>query len=522
MVSVRPGDSLGRHEVAEEIGRGAMAVVYRAHDPVLNRDVAIKVLPPSLAQDPAYVERFTREAQSVARLNHPNILRVHDFGEEGGLTYIVTEFVPGGTLREALQGRLWAPGDTVQLMLTLAEALDYAHFQGVLHRDVKPSNVFLDAEAAPVLGDFGVATIMKESRTVTATGHVLGTPEYMAPEQALGHKTDFPADLYSLGVVMYEMLVGETPFHADTATATLLAHISEPLRPPSEVNSDLDPATDLVLQKALAKSPDERFGTAGELVNSLASIVRGASTRAPRKVVSPPASPTDTEIRHESKVRVMIVDDHDVVRSGLAGILGDEKDLEVVGEADSGERAVREVGALRPNVILMDIRMEGMDGITACRLIKSDHPDIAVLMFTSYGDDEDVMSAIVAGASGYLIKNVSGIELLRAIRVVASGQSLLDPAVTKRVMERLADLASGREPGPPEALSEEGRAVLELVAHGLTNREVAAELDIGEGAAGQLVGELLEKLGLARRSEAADYAAEHGLLDPNKTRHQSQ
>ena len=211
-------------------------------------------------------------------------------------------------------------------------------------------------------------------------------------------------------------------------------------------------------------------------------------------------------------VRIMVVDDHEVVRTGLRAILEPEDDLEVVAEAGSGDEAVRAIGNPPPDVVLMDVRMGDMSGTEACRLIKSAHPDVRVLMLTSFGEEEAVMAAILAGASGYLLKNSGRAELLSAIRAVAGGQSLLDPSVTKKVMERLASLTQKESDRAVEALSEREREVVELVARGLTNREIAEKLIISENTARNHVSRILDKLGLTRRSEAAVFAAQHGLL----------
>jgi len=211
-------------------------------------------------------------------------------------------------------------------------------------------------------------------------------------------------------------------------------------------------------------------------------------------------------------IRIMVVDDHEVVRTGLKTILEPEGDLEVVGEAGSASEAVQKVSRLEPHVILMDVRMEEMSGIEACRLIKSAHPQVSVLMLTSFGEEEAVMASIMAGASGYLLKNVGRADLIKAIRAVAGGQNLLDPSVTKDVMERLAQLAAKEEERTVQDLSGREKEVLVLVAQGLTNREIAAKLVISENTARNHVSRILEKLGLTRRSEAAAFAAQHGLL----------
>jgi len=217
------------------------------------------------------------------------------------------------------------------------------------------------------------------------------------------------------------------------------------------------------------------------------------------------------------RTRVMVVDDHEVVRSGLKAILEPEKDLEVVGEAASAREAIQKVPRLDPHVVLMDVRMGEMSGIEACRLIKSAHPQVNILMLTSFSEEEAVTAAIMAGASAYLLKNVGRSDLIKAIRAVAAGQNLLDPSVTKRVMEKLAQLAAKEQERAVEGISEREKEVLTLVARGLTNKEIGKNLIITENTARNHVSRILDKLGLTRRSEAAVFAAEHGLLKKRPT-----
>ncbi len=215
--------------------------------------------------------------------------------------------------------------------------------------------------------------------------------------------------------------------------------------------------------------------------------------------------------------RIMIVDDHEVVRMGLKAALEPESDLEVVAEAGSAEAALRQAQASRPQVVLMDVRMPGADGIQACRTIREALPETRVIMLTSFSEEEAVFSAIMAGASGYLLKNVGRAELLRGIRTVASGGSLLDPSVTSAVLARLKNLASREDP-QLATLSEREREVLALVAEGRTNREIADKLVISENTARNHVSRILEKLDMTRRSEAAAFAAQHGLLKQERPR----
>lgn len=268
MVSIPPGSSLGRYRVIEQLGRGGMATVFRCHDPNLDRYVAVKVLPSFHTDDPTFTARFSQEAQTVAKLNHPNILQIYDFGEDKGFTYIVSELVPGGDLQDMLEGTAMPALEVLKFMGPLAEALDYAHAAGIVHRDLNPANVLLDNDGRAILADFGLARMLESTTRFTQASQALGTPEYMAPEQAMGADADHRSDLYAFGVMIYQMLLGETPFRADTPAATLMAHVHQPLPLPTSLNPDIEPRMEAILLKALAKTPDDRFQSAREMMTS--------------------------------------------------------------------------------------------------------------------------------------------------------------------------------------------------------------------------------------------------------------
>jgi serine/threonine protein kinase len=264
MLELAPGTVLGAYVVTARIGRGGMASVYQAHHPALDRNVAIKVLWDSLAEQPGFLERFRREARSASRLRHPNILTVYDFGESNGTLYMVTELLPGGTLADRL-GQPLSYTEVLRVLRGIGAALDVAHADGLIHRDVKPSNILFTRDGEPVLADFGIARLSEAKDSLTAEGTLIGTPHYMAPEMAAGEDAGPASDLYSLGVVLYEMLVGEPPFPRETSIAVVRAHIHEP--PPSllEHYPAMSPEIDAVVMRALAKQPTHRYRSGAAL-----------------------------------------------------------------------------------------------------------------------------------------------------------------------------------------------------------------------------------------------------------------
>jgi len=270
-VALAPGDRLGPYEIIAPLGEGGMASVFRARQPSLGRDVAIKVIAERMASDEAFRARFRREAEVLARLEHPNIVPIHDYGEEHGVAFIVYRYVPGGTLA-GLIGRPLPLEEVADLLAPVAAALDFAHARGIVHRDVKPGNILLTEERAPIVADFGLAALEEPEAAarLTISGSMLGTPGYMAPEQVRGDPVDGQADQYALGIVAYELLTGRLPFTADTAYAAMLKHVQEPPPLPSDYNPEIAATAESALLTALAKNPCERFDTCIAFVRALA------------------------------------------------------------------------------------------------------------------------------------------------------------------------------------------------------------------------------------------------------------
>ena len=262
-----PGSTFGPFRIEAVLGKGGMSTVYRAHETTLDRVVALKVLPPEFLHDEMFGKRFQQEARVVAALEHPHVVPLYASGIEGGIPWMSMRLMAGGGLEKLVAGGRLDIRRILEILQAVASALDYAHDRGIVHRDVKPSNILLDRFGHVCVSDFGLAYLMERSLVHTRTGVIAGTPHYMAPEQGLGHEVDRRVDIYSLGVVAYEMLAGRPPFDADSPVAIIMKHAREPL--PVPARDRVPEAMVPVLHKALAKEPGKRWSTASEFVNAL-------------------------------------------------------------------------------------------------------------------------------------------------------------------------------------------------------------------------------------------------------------
>lgn len=286
------GKTIGPYRILEQIGIGGMAVVYKAYQPNMDRYVAVKVLPAHLSKDPEFIKRFQREARAIARLEHAHILPVHDYGEHDGVTYLVMRYVQAGTLKERMGAGPLSLDEVNRLISQIGSALDYAHRMGIIHRDVKPGNILVNVQGDTYLTDFGMARMLDPTQQITVSGVGLGTPAYMSPEQGQGAKVDHRSDIYSLGVILYEMFTGRVPYEAETPMAVVLKHITDELPLPRTVNPRVSEAVERVILKAMAKDPADRFQTAGELVQALAAAIRSRSTELAGQALPVLAPPT--------------------------------------------------------------------------------------------------------------------------------------------------------------------------------------------------------------------------------------
>jgi eukaryotic-like serine/threonine-protein kinase len=290
------GRKIGPYEIIDKIGEGGMATVYRAYQVTLDRYVAVKVLAEWMAQDGEFVQRFRREALAAGGLRHPNILRIHDAGTFEGRHFIVMDYVPGGTLEDRVRRQTLPPEEAAALLAEIADALDYAHRRGIVHRDIKPTNILMDEEGHPQLADFGVAQAMDSGVRMTRAGDSIGTPEYMSPEQSQGERVDGRSDLYSLGVVLYRIVTGRVPLRSTTPAGTLYQIVHEPPPPPRQINPDIPPALETVILKALAKHPEDRYQTGKEMAEALLAARSGGA-------VLPAAGPTAAVVATTAKAQ---------------------------------------------------------------------------------------------------------------------------------------------------------------------------------------------------------------------------
>ncbi|MBL8166457.1 MAG: protein kinase, partial [Anaerolineae bacterium] len=498
-----------RYEILDHLGDGSTATVYRARDVLLERQVALKVLLPHVRETTR--KRFFQEAQAAAQLNHQNIMAIYDMSQDGEYNFLVVEYVEGDPLSDYIPSE---PAKVVDLGKQIAEALGYAHARTIVHRDIKPANIKVTPGGVVKIMDLGLA-LGRETKRVTAEGMVIGTPAYLSPEQAQGLTLDHRTDIYSLGVVLYEMATGHLPFDADEIPALLLQQVKQPPPPPRLIQPDLPVELERVILKTLEKNPARRYQSCEALADALDSAVQ----RVPTVTEETPANLTDTGAaraaarppvrRNKPTIRVLLADDHTILRRTLASFLESRDDFVVVGEAADGDQALRQTVALLPDVLLLDLNMPGKGGLEILPNVRAEAPNVKVLILTGREEDWYIMRAMRAGAHGYVLKSGDEQELIDGIIKVTQGHMVLGHGVAERIVTGM--IGGG---GDGQALlNVTERQVLLYVAGGFDNVEIAKHLQLSQSVVIETLAQAMNKLNANDRYEAALSALRQNLID---------
>jgi DNA-binding NarL/FixJ family response regulator len=489
-----------RYLIQQRIGEGSTATVYRALDERLGRNVAVKLLLPNVRDTTR--KRFMQEANAAAQLNHPNIMAMYDVDEDEDSPFLVLEYVEGDALSRFI------PADVktvVRLGKQIALALHYAHSLGIIHRDIKPANIKVTPGGQVKIMDMGLA-LSKTTPRVTAHGMVIGTPAYLSPEQAQGQPLDARTDIYSLGIVLYEMAAGRLPFNSDDIGLLLLQQVRNPAPAITDSNSSFPPGLEAVILKALEKQPTRRFQSAQQLAEALDASLLGQ----PHKTTEPERAETSHATHETSQsraLRIMLADDHALLRQSLASMLETNPDYVVVAQAGDGESALTKALAVQPDVLLLDLNMPGKGGLDILPTLRREAPDIKVIVLTGRDEDAYIIRALRSGAHGYLLKSSEESELMEGVRKVMAGDMVLGRGVAERVVTGLLT-GSGNKP----QLDELESRVIQRVAAGFTNDEIARDMDMLVTDIIETLAKSLDKLGSRDRHAAALRALTLGLI----------
>jgi len=498
-----------RYLITQHLGDGSTATVYKAVDTRLGRDVALKVLLPHVRETTR--KRFFQEATAAARLNHPNIMAIYDIDDDEDLHFLVIEYVEGETLASFIP----SPAEkVVYIGQQIAIALNYAHEREVIHRDIKPANIKVTSTGTVKLMDLGLA-LPKEAKRVTAEGMIIGTPAYLSPEQAQGHTLDHRTDLYSLGIVLYEMATGQLPFSSDDIPALLLQQVKQP-PPPLRLHVPTIPlALDTVILKALEKHPSRRFQTGQAMAEALDSVFKDAhSSLAQTTEISETDDANRSSellpgLRSKRPLRIILADDHTLVRESLISFLGEQDDIIVVGQAADGERAIQQTLEHKPDVLLLDLNMPIKSGLEVLPRVRAQAPDVKILVLSGRDEDWYIMQALRGGAHGYILKSSAEKDLVDGLRKVARGMMVLGDGVAQKVVG-----GALRTEGSiaDNMLSEKERQLLVHIAAGHDETQIAERLHLTPDTQASLITSVMSKMDAKDRHAAALQALRRGLI----------
>jgi two-component system, LytTR family, response regulator len=404
------GDGIAHYRIVSRLGEGGMGEVYLATETRLDRSVALKILPPAVAQDRGRMERFDREARAASALNHPNVAHIYEIGEARGIHFLAMEFIEGEPLERRIDGKPLAVRDIAEIGAQVADALDAAHAKGIIHRDIKPANIMITVRGHVKVLDFGLAKVMdasrsgpvsqSETRFSSTAGALIGTVEYMSPEQALGRPVDHRTDIFSLGVVLYQMATGRMPFEGSTPSETIARILEAQPEAMARFNYELPEELDRVVRKCLEKDRERRYQSARDVMVDLQGLLRGQDA-------APAARASG------SKMRAVIVDDEDLARQILREYLKGEEDVEIVAECANGFAAVKAMSEHKPDLLFLDVQMPKLDGFEVLELVDR---EVAVVFVTAF--DQYAMKAFDAAAVDYLLKPFGPDRLQTALQRV--------------------------------------------------------------------------------------------------------
>ncbi len=407
---MQPGDQISHYRVLEQLGSGGMGAVWLAEDIRLQRKVALKVLLAKVAEDAVARERFAREARAASALSHPNIAHLYEIGDENGVFFLVMEYVEGESLQQRVKDHPLPVADILALGAQIADALDDAHSKGIIHRDIKPPNIMITPRGHAKVLDFGLAKVLPpkpeerldssaDTRLLTSAGTMLGTAQYMSPEQAMGREVDTRSDLFSLGCLLYYMATGRLAFPGDTAQEVLAKLLQSQPEAIGRLNYEVPETLDRIIRKCLEKDRENRYQSAREVMIDLRGLSREA-----------PAALSSGQGRAAAAIRTVIVDDEDLARGLLREFLRSSPDVTVIAECANGFEAVKVIGETKPDLVFLDVQMPKLDGFEVLELIDR---DVAVVFTTAY--DQYAMKAFDAHAVDYLLKPFSQDRLQTAL-----------------------------------------------------------------------------------------------------------